>query len=71
MLTEKQNAAQALEMQQIDAACFFFSAGRLYEKCLELLQGADIQFKRQHRLDVALVQNMPIALLVVGLLHCF
>ncbi|KDN37537.1 putative ATP phosphoribosyltransferase [Tilletiaria anomala UBC 951] len=36
--------------------------GRLYEKCLELLQGADIQFKRQHRLDVALVQNLPIAL---------
>lgn len=36
--------------------------GRLYEKCLEILAGADIQFKRQHRLDVALVQNLPIAL---------
>lgn len=36
--------------------------GRLYEKCLEILAGADIQFKRQHRLDVALVQNHPIAL---------
>lgn len=36
--------------------------GRLYEKCLEILAGADIQFKRQHRLDVALVQNFPIAL---------
>ncbi|KAK0543526.1 ATP phosphoribosyltransferase (ATP-PRTase) (ATP-PRT) [Tilletia horrida] len=36
--------------------------GRLYEKCLELLSGADIQFKRAHRLDVALVQNLPIAL---------
>lgn len=36
--------------------------GRLYEKCLELLQGGDIQFKRQHRLDVALVQNFPMAL---------
>jgi ATP phosphoribosyltransferase len=36
--------------------------GRLYEKCLELLQGADIQFKRAHRLDVALVQNHPMAL---------
>ncbi len=36
--------------------------GRLYEKCLEILSGADIQFKRQHRLDVALVQNLPIAL---------
>lgn len=36
--------------------------GRLYEKCLELLSGADIQFKRQNRLDVALVQNHPMAL---------
>ncbi|EST07321.2 ATP phosphoribosyltransferase, catalytic domain protein [Kalmanozyma brasiliensis GHG001] len=36
--------------------------GRLYEKCLEILAGADIQFKRAHRLDVALVQNLPIAL---------
>jgi ATP phosphoribosyltransferase len=38
------------------------TAGRLYEKCLELLAGADIQFKRAHRLDVALVQNHPMAL---------
>ena len=36
--------------------------GRLYEKCLELLAGADIQFKRAHRLDVALVQNHAMAL---------
>ncbi|CAO1623467.1 unnamed protein product [Sympodiomycopsis kandeliae] len=36
--------------------------GRLYEKCLELLAGADIQFRRQNRLDVALVQNHPMAL---------
>lgn len=36
--------------------------GRLHEKCLELLAGADIKFNRQHRLDVALVQNLPIAL---------
>ena len=36
--------------------------GRLYEKCLELLQGADVQFKRAHRLDVALVQNHAMAL---------
>lgn len=38
------------------------SSGRLYEKCLELLQGADVQFKRAHRLDVALVQNHAMAL---------
>lgn len=36
--------------------------GRLYEKCLELLQGADVQFTRSHRLDVCLVRNHPIAL---------
>ncbi|WFD32253.1 ATP phosphoribosyltransferase [Malassezia sp. CBS 17886] len=36
--------------------------GRLYETCLTLLSGADIQFKRAHRLDVALVKNLPIAL---------
>lgn len=36
--------------------------GRLYETCLSLLSGADIQFKRAHRLDVALVTNFPIAL---------
>ncbi|EIW68763.1 ATP phosphoribosyltransferase [Tremella mesenterica] len=36
--------------------------GRLYEKCLELLAGADIKYNRAHRLDVALVQNHPIAI---------
>ncbi|KAH8082434.1 ATP phosphoribosyltransferase [Cristinia sonorae] len=36
--------------------------GRLHEKCLEFLSGADIQFRRSHRLDVALVKNLPIAL---------
>lgn len=36
--------------------------GRLYDKCLELLAGADIQFRRQNRLDVALVHNHPMAL---------
>ncbi|KAF8516444.1 ATP phosphoribosyltransferase [Hysterangium stoloniferum] len=38
--------------------------GRLYEKALELLAGADIQFRRSNRLDVCLVQNHPIALQV-------
>lgn len=36
--------------------------GRLYEKCLSILAGADIQFRRHNRLDVCLVQNHPIAL---------
>lgn len=33
--------------------------GRLYEKCLELLHGADLQFTRSARLDFALVKTMP------------
>ncbi|KAI0070368.1 ATP phosphoribosyltransferase [Panus rudis PR-1116 ss-1] len=36
--------------------------GRLHEKCLEILAGADIQFRRHHRLDVCLVKNHPMAL---------
>ncbi|BEI85968.1 hypothetical protein CcaverHIS002_0602550 [Cutaneotrichosporon cavernicola] len=36
--------------------------GRLYEKTVELLAGADIKYNRAHRLDVALVKNHPIAL---------
>ncbi|KAG5349904.1 hypothetical protein C0989_001334 [Termitomyces sp. Mn162] len=36
--------------------------GRLYEKCIELLSGADIQFRRSHRLDVCVALNHNIAL---------
>jgi len=36
--------------------------GRLHEKCMELLNGADIQFRRAHRLDICLCLNLPIAL---------
>jgi ATP phosphoribosyltransferase len=36
--------------------------GRLYEQVLTLLQGADIQFHRKNRLDIALSTNHPIAL---------
>ncbi|KIK41369.1 hypothetical protein CY34DRAFT_806173 [Suillus luteus UH-Slu-Lm8-n1] len=36
--------------------------GRLHDKCLELLSGADIQFRRPNRLDVCLVMNHPIAI---------
>jgi ATP phosphoribosyltransferase len=41
--------------------------GRLHERCLALLAGADIQFHRPNRLDVCLVQNHPIALCVLAL----
>lgn len=37
--------------------------GRLYEKCSQLLAGADIQFRRSNRLDIALCTNLPIALI--------
>lgn len=37
--------------------------GRLYEKCVEMLKGADIQFRRSNRLDIALCLNLPIALI--------
>lgn len=37
--------------------------GRLYEKCCQLLGGADIQFRRSPRLDIALSTNLPIALI--------
>ncbi|KAK9457631.1 hypothetical protein V1511DRAFT_494163 [Dipodascopsis uninucleata] len=36
--------------------------GRLYQQCLDLFKGADIQFKRSNRLDIALCTNLPIAL---------
>ncbi|KAM9893238.1 hypothetical protein OXX80_001930 [Metschnikowia pulcherrima] len=37
--------------------------GRLYEKCSNLLAGADIQFRRSNRLDIALSTNLPVALI--------
>ncbi|KAG0254544.1 ATP phosphoribosyltransferase (ATP-PRTase) (ATP-PRT) [Mortierella polycephala] len=36
--------------------------GRLHSSCLSLLEGAEIQFHRKNRLDIALVKNLPIAL---------
>ncbi|ODQ63060.1 ATP phosphoribosyltransferase [Nadsonia fulvescens var. elongata DSM 6958] len=36
--------------------------GRLYEQCLALLKGCDIQFRRNNRLDIAISTNLPIAL---------
>lgn len=37
--------------------------GRLSEAALNLLQGADVQFRRENRSDIALVKNLPIALI--------
>ncbi len=40
-----------------------FVEGRLNAATLNLLEGADIQFRRENRLDIALVKNLPIALI--------
>src|SRR5277367_3237117 len=37
--------------------------GRLQAACLDLLSGSDIQFRRETRLDIALVKNLPLALI--------
>ncbi|KXS95986.1 hypothetical protein AC578_8082 [Pseudocercospora eumusae] len=37
--------------------------GRLNQACLDLLSGSDIQFHRHNRLDLALVKNLPLALI--------
>ncbi|KAF9267686.1 HisG-domain-containing protein [Marasmius fiardii PR-910] len=36
--------------------------GRLHEKCMQVLAGADIQFRRHARLDLCVSLNLPIAL---------
>lgn len=41
---------------------FLHLEGRLLQATLDLLAGADIQFRRETRLDIALVKNHPIAL---------
>ncbi|KAI7905043.1 uncharacterized protein BX663DRAFT_430759 [Cokeromyces recurvatus] len=37
--------------------------GRLYEQCMQLLNGSDIHFNRRSRQDIALCTNLPIALI--------
>lgn len=37
--------------------------GRLQQATLNLLEGADVQFRRENRLDIALVKNLDIALI--------
>lgn len=53
-----------MNVESLDGRLLFAipKKGRLYEKCLSILSGADIQFRRHNRLDVCLVQNHPIAL---------
>ncbi|KAJ6468114.1 ATP phosphoribosyltransferase [Mycena vitilis] len=53
-----------MNLESLDGRLLFAipKKGRLHEKCLSILAGADIQFRRHHRLDVALALNHPIAL---------
>ncbi|EZF70777.1 ATP phosphoribosyltransferase [Trichophyton soudanense CBS 452.61] len=37
--------------------------GRLQQATIDLLDGSDVQFRREHRLDIALVKNLPVALI--------
>ncbi|KAI6014677.1 hypothetical protein EDC04DRAFT_2870652 [Pisolithus marmoratus] len=54
-----------MNLETLDGRLLFAvpKKGRLHEKCLQLLSGADIQFRKSHRLDVCLVMNLPIALI--------
>ncbi|CAG8563466.1 5026_t:CDS:2 [Paraglomus occultum] len=36
--------------------------GRLHEQCLSLLKGADLVFRRKNRLDIAMVQKLPVVI---------
>ncbi|KAJ5915543.1 hypothetical protein N7466_011476 [Penicillium verhagenii] len=40
-----------------------YAHGRLQQATLDLLAGCDVQFRRETRLDIALVKNLPIALI--------
>ena len=40
--------------------------GRLNEQCIQLLNGAGVEFKKSHRLDIALSTNLPIALIFLN-----
>ncbi|KAJ7149240.1 ATP phosphoribosyltransferase [Mycena crocata] len=53
-----------MNLESLDGRLLFAipKKGRLHEKCLSILGGIDIQFRRHHRLDVCLVLNHPIAL---------
>jgi ATP phosphoribosyltransferase len=46
----------------LDGTDVIIAEGRLLQAALNLLEGADIQFRRENRLDIALVKNLPIAL---------
>ncbi|KAF8964247.1 ATP phosphoribosyltransferase [Flammula alnicola] len=57
-------SATVTDAESLDGRLLFAipKKGRLHEKCISLLAGADIQFRRHHRLDVCVSLNHNIAL---------
>ncbi|SPQ18889.1 077bd528-f5a9-493b-814e-6b821017a181 [Thermothielavioides terrestris] len=57
-------AQELIRLESLEGRLLFAvpKKGRLLQASLNLLEGADIQFKRENRLDIALVKNLPIAL---------
>jgi len=53
-----------IDVKELDGKLLFAipKKGRLYQKCQQLLEGANIQYYRRNRLDIALSTNLPIAL---------
>src|SRR5437763_388207 len=51
-------------MSELDGRLLFAvpKKGELHKQCISLLKGADINFHRPNRLDIALVQNLPMAI---------
>ena len=58
----KSQSAPLLQLSLSAPAYDFHPEGRLQQATLDLLAGSDIQFRRETRLDIALVKNHPIAL---------
>ncbi|KAI8809621.1 ATP phosphoribosyltransferase [Cladochytrium replicatum] len=54
-----------MDLEQLSGRLLFAvpKKGRLHEAVLKLLSGADIQFMRKMRLDIALSSNLPLALI--------
>ena len=49
---------------ELNGRCLFAipKKGRLYDKCVKLLEKIDFHYIRKNRLDIAIVKNMHVAL---------
>lgn len=54
----------SIEGNDLDGKLLFAipKKGRLYQKCQQLLEGANIQYYRKNRLDIAVSTNLPLVL---------